>query len=65
MLQLAEKLAIIANKIFDAFKTGQKNVAELWITMNNHLIHIRYFAVRNKNGKYFGDYESNARLDGY
>jgi len=47
----------IVNKILEAFKAGKKDTAEFWITMNNRLIHIRYFAVRGKNGKYLGTME--------
>jgi DUF438 domain-containing protein len=52
-----QKSVHIVNKIVEAFKTGKKDVAEFWITMNNRLIHIRYFAVRYKNGKYLGTME--------
>jgi len=52
-----QKSVHIVNKIVEAFKTGKKDVAEFWITMNNRLIHIRYFAVRDKNGKYLGTME--------
>ena len=52
-----QKSVHIVNKILETFKTGKKDVAEFWITMNNRLIHIRYFAVRNKNGKYSGTIE--------
>jgi hypothetical protein len=45
------------NKILEAFKTGKKDVAEFWIAMDNRLIHIRYFAVRDKDGKYLGTME--------
>jgi len=41
----------------DAFKKGKKDFAEFWITVNNRLIYIRYFAVRDKNGKYLGTME--------
>jgi hypothetical protein len=37
-----QKSVHIVNKILEAFKTGKKDVAEFWITMNNRLIHIRY-----------------------
>jgi PAS domain S-box-containing protein len=47
----------VVNKIVDAFKTGKKDVAEFWIQMNNRLVHIRYFAVRDKNRKYLGTLE--------
>jgi PAS domain S-box-containing protein len=52
-----QKSVHIVNKILEAFKTGKKNSAEFWITMNNRLIHIRYFAVKDKNGKYLGTIE--------
>jgi hypothetical protein len=52
-----QKSVHIVNKILEAFKTGKEDVAEFWITMNNRLIHIRYFAVRNKDGKYLGTME--------
>ena len=52
-----QKSVHIVNKILEAFKTGKKDVAEFWIAMDNRLIHIRYFAVRDKNGKYLGTME--------
>jgi DUF438 domain-containing protein len=52
-----QKSIHIVNKIVEAFKEGKKDVAEFWITMNNRLIHIRYFAVRDKDGKYLGTIE--------
>ena len=52
-----KKSVHIVNSILEAFKTGKEDVAEFWIQMNDHLIHIRYFAVRDKNGKYLGTME--------
>ncbi len=52
-----QKSIHIVNKILEAFKTGKEDMAEFWITMNNRLIHIRYFAVRDKNRKYLGTME--------
>jgi DUF438 domain-containing protein len=52
-----EKSVHIVNKIIEAFKEGRKDMAEFWITMNGGLVHIRYFAVRNKKGKYLGTLE--------
>jgi hypothetical protein len=49
-----QKSIHIVNKIVEAFKKGKKDVAEFWIPMNNRLIYIRYFAVRDKNGRYLG-----------
>jgi len=52
-----QKSIHIVNKILESFKNGKKDVAEFWIQMNNRLIHIRYFAVRDKSGKYLGTME--------
>lgn len=52
-----QKSVHIVNKIVDAFKKGRKDSAEFWITMNGRFVHIRYFAVRDKNGKYLGTME--------
>ncbi len=52
-----QKSIHIVNQIVENFKSGKKDVAEFWIQMNNRLIHIRYFAVRDKNGKYLGTME--------
>jgi len=52
-----QKSVHIVNKIVESFKKGKKDVAEFWTPMNNRLIHIRYFAVRDKNGKYLGAIE--------
>jgi len=52
-----QKSVHIVNRIVEAFKTGKKNSAEFWISMNDRLIHIRYFAVRERNGKYLGTIE--------
>lgn len=47
----------IVNRILDAFKNGQKDSAEFWIQSKGKLIHIRYFAVRDKEGTYRGTLE--------
>jgi len=52
-----QKSIHIVNKIVEAFRKGKKDVAEFWITVNNRLIYIRYFSVRDKNGKYLGTME--------
>jgi len=52
-----QKSIHIVNRIVEAFKKGKKDVAEFWIPVNNRLIHIRYFAVRDKNGEYLGTME--------
>jgi DUF438 domain-containing protein len=48
------------NKVIDiveAFKNGKKDVANFWINLNDRLIFIRYFAVRDNTGKYLGTLE--------
>ncbi len=47
----------IVEKILKSFKEGKKNVAEFYIVVGGRDIHIRYFAVRNKYGKYLGTLE--------
>jgi PAS domain S-box-containing protein len=52
-----EKSVHIVSKIVNSFKTGKKDSAEFWITMGGRLVHIRYFAVRDKDKKYLGTVE--------
>jgi len=52
-----QKSVHVVNKILNSFKSGKKDTAEFWIQKDNRLIHIRYFAVRNKEGKYLGTME--------
>jgi PAS domain S-box-containing protein len=44
-------------QILDAFKKGEKDVAEFWINLKGRQIYIRYFPVRDKDGKYLGTLE--------
>ena len=52
-----EKSLHIVGKIVESFKNGKKNVAEFWITLNNRFLLIRFYAVRDDNGKYMGAIE--------
>jgi hypothetical protein len=52
-----QKSVDVVNSILEAFKAGEKDSAEFWIQMNHRLILIKYFAVRDKNGKYLGTME--------
>ncbi|MEM1566621.1 MAG: DUF438 domain-containing protein [Candidatus Bathyarchaeia archaeon] len=52
-----QKSIHVVNRILEAFKKGEKDVAEFWIQVGGRLIHIRYFAVRDKDGKYLGTME--------
>lgn len=41
-------------QILDAFRAGEKDVAEFWITLRGRFISIRYFALRDESGAYRG-----------
>lgn len=47
----------IVNRILESFKKGEKDHADFWIDLHGKLIYIRYFAVRNAEGKYLGTLE--------
>lgn len=44
-------------RILISFKDGSKDSADFWIEMKGRFIHIRYFAVRDREGKYRGTLE--------
>jgi DUF438 domain-containing protein len=46
------------NAIVASFKSGKKNVGEFWINMASRVVHIRFFAVRDPQGKYLGAMEA-------
>ncbi len=52
----------IVERIVNEFKAGTKDVAEFWLPMNDMLVHIRYFAVRDDNGKYRGVVEVSQNI---
>ncbi|MHA2247789.1 MAG: DUF438 domain-containing protein [Candidatus Hodarchaeales archaeon] len=54
----------IVNRILEAFKSGQKDSAEFWIQSNGKFIHIRYFAVRDKDRTYRGTLEVTQDITG-
>ena len=45
------------NQILSDFKTGKKDSAQFWINLRGSKVYIRYFAVRDKAGKYLGTLE--------
>ena len=45
------------NKVLSDLKSGQGDFAEFWIDLRGRKIYIRYFAVRDKDGKYLGTLE--------
>jgi len=52
-----QKIVHIVDKILDCFRSGKKDVAEFWIKSENRLVYIRYFVVRDEDGKYLGTME--------
>jgi PAS domain S-box-containing protein len=46
------------NQILSDFKTGKRDSAEFWIDLKGRKIYIRYFAVRDRAGKYLGTLEA-------
>lgn len=47
----------VVEKILNSFKEGKRNFVEFWFTYRGRFVHIRYFAVRNKEGQYLGTLE--------
>jgi DUF438 domain-containing protein len=45
------------NRIIQSFKSAKKNVAEFWITSHGRMLFIRFFAVKDAEGKYLGTVE--------
>lgn len=41
-------------QVVSELKSGRRNVAEFWIDLKGRKIYIRYFAVKDKRGKYLG-----------
>jgi DUF438 domain-containing protein len=52
----------IVQKVLDSFRTGRHSVAEAWMQRDVKFIHIRYFAVRDPNGRYIGTLEVTQEL---
>jgi len=47
----------VVSRIVEAFRAGERDMAEFWIEMGGRFIHIRYFAVRDIQGNYRGTLE--------
>ena len=52
-----EKSLHIVGRIVESFKSGKKDSAAFWINLQNRLLYIRFFAVRDNGGKYLGAIE--------
>lgn len=47
----------VVNEIVEAFRNGSRDHADFWIQMKGLFIHIRYFALRDAQGRYRGTIE--------
>ena len=52
-----QKSLPLVNRILQDFRSGQRDVAEFWIQRQGMFVHIRYFAVRDREGTYLGTLE--------
>jgi PAS domain S-box-containing protein len=49
-----QKSVHVVNQILNDFRDNKRDKAEFWINLKGQIIYIRYFAVRDKKGKYLG-----------
>ncbi|MEM4246647.1 MAG: DUF438 domain-containing protein [Candidatus Bathyarchaeia archaeon] len=47
----------IVEKILASFKQGSRDVYEFWFNYKGRFVHVRYFAVRDREGRYLGTLE--------
>ncbi len=47
----------VVEKIIQSFRDGSRDSVAFWINMNERLVHIRYFAVRDENHSFLGTLE--------
>lgn len=52
----------IVEKIVEAFKNGSKDKASFWINMNNEMILIQYFSIRDESNNYKGVVEVSQEI---
>lgn len=54
----------VVNRILQAFRSGERDVAEFWIEIQGSFVYIRYFAVRDEAGAYRGCLEVMQNVTG-
>ncbi|AUO05918.1 hypothetical protein NS115_07210 [Paenibacillus jamilae] len=47
----------VVEKLLEDFKAGRKDVEDFWIPIKDKFVYIRYFAVRDNEGRYLGTLE--------
>ncbi|MCQ6277650.1 DUF438 domain-containing protein [Bacillus sp. EB600] len=53
----------VVEELLADFKSGQKDCEDFWIKFRDKYVYIRYFAVRDENGKYIGTLEFTQNID--
>lgn len=48
----------LVNRILDDFKAGARDVAEFWLDMGPRKVHVRYWPVCDRSGRYLGTLET-------
>lgn len=56
------KSAHVVEEILENFKSGKKESEDFWIKFKEKYVYIRYFAVRDENGKYIGTLEFSQNI---
>ena len=54
----------VVEKILNSFKNGTRDSYEFWLDLQGKLVHIRYFAVRDKARQYLGALEVTQDITG-
>ena len=52
----------VVEEIVASFESGEKDHEDFWIQMGPLFVHIRYFAVRDKEGKFLGTLEVSQNI---
>ncbi|MEH7483561.1 DUF438 domain-containing protein [Neobacillus drentensis] len=53
----------VVEELLADFKSGKKESEDFWIKFKDKYVNIRYFAVRNEDGKYIGTLEFTQNID--
>ncbi len=53
----------VVEELLADFKAGSKDSEEFWIKFRDKYVYIRYFAVRDENGRYIGTLEFTQNID--
>jgi len=59
-----QKSIHVVNQILEDFRNKKRDSANFWIDLKGQKIYIRYFAVRDKEGKYLGCLEVTQDITG-